>query len=83
MKQDIVGDLLCLLDLAEPLPQDRIGLRGGGAEISAHKIQTRRKLLPGDVTEVLAVLRILPHLVAQGLVVPLSACHPQNGARLR
>ena len=76
MKQDIVGDLLCPLDLAEPLTQDRIGLRGGCAEISAHKIQTRRKLLPGDVTEVLAVLRTLPHLVAQGLVVPLSARRP-------
>src|SRR5262245_5269316 len=83
MKQNIVRDLPGSLELAEPLAQDRIGLWRRGVEIPAHKMQTRRKLLPCDVTETLAVLGPLPHRVTKGLVVPVAACDTQNGARLR
>src|SRR5262249_43274573 len=83
MKQDIVSDMPGSLELAEPLAQDRISLWRRGVEIPAHKIQTRRKLLPGDVTETLAVLGPLLHLVTKGLVVPVAACYTHNGARLR
>src|SRR5215510_5489267 len=46
-------------------------------------MQALGKLVPGRRAEVFAVLHKGAHFLAQGVIIPGSATHPQNGARFR
>src|SRR5882724_995413 len=46
-------------------------------------MQALGKLVPGLRAEVFAVLHKGAHFLAQGVIIPGSATHPQNGARFR
>src|SRR6266487_1904722 len=46
-------------------------------------MQAFGKLPPGLVAKVFSVLHIGAHFLAQGVIIPDSATHPQNGERFR
>src|SRR5207245_6411986 len=46
-------------------------------------MQALGKLFPGRRAEVFAVLHRGAHFLAQGVIIPGSATHPQNGERFR
>src|SRR5712691_222186 len=46
-------------------------------------MQTLGKLVPGRRAEVFGVLHKGAHFLAQGVIIPWSATHPQHGERFR
>src|SRR5215510_3615549 len=83
MKEHVVGNLVRALHLRDLGPHGGVGLGGRRTEIPRHEMQTLGKLVPGRRGEVFAILHKGTHGLAQGVIIPGSAPHPQNGARFR